>query len=79
MEATPLFSCTIVHSLNQLRSSHSCFLTGFTTVHVNCTLIRERPLSFCGVGVRRSTEQHGVFRAVLSFSELRNVGVSLAL
>ena len=38
---------------------------------MNCTLI--------GVGVSRSTEQHWSFKAVLPFSELRNVGVSLAL
>ena len=56
---TPLFSCTIVHSLNQLRSQPLLFLTGFATVHVNCTLI--------GVGVRRSTEQHWSFQSSFTF------------
>ena len=41
-------------------TSLSCF-EPVTTVHAHCTLIRERPFSFCGVGARRSTELHWSF------------------
>jgi len=79
---TTFYHSTVLHSalyITFYHSIHPYFLTGFTTVHVNCALIRERPLSLCQLELGDLRGNIGVFRAVLSFSELRNVGVPLGL
>ena len=56
-----MYYCSQLESLAKLAIPVS---NRFTTVVVNGTLVRECPLSFCGVGVRRLMELHWSFQSI---------------
>ena len=63
----PIFKYYCSQFLIDYVTSYSHFLTGFTTVHVDCTLIRERPFSFCESELGDLRGNIGVFHSSLIF------------